>query len=404
MINKSFTPPASRLKIITSIFLVLMMVLSLMTVGMVTSSAAINMENVMNCSDKPSDFNEFAVLYQSDSQGPWVAVSCPKVAVDTEGNPVCVYGNYILDAYTLSSEEFAVKYGYDDVEPFDVVVRSGSLVGTVSDYDSNYAYNANWGGFALQANMDQDWQQSNIYKIRYIDKDDLYADENVQLCVSKQYDSLQHWYDIGVINNDMTNAEKMQALHNGGFSLWVEIIVEPEMQDIPVATFKRRLASVKNNSAPSSDNTDLTNVITQSGNDGQSIVTLDYETANLKVTVPTVLPVNVDSNNNVTVADNAQISNLSNGSVDVTNAEIQTDEWSVVGFNTDFTKVPVDTKQYGFKLNGDDVSDGVNTSVFNTINGNDHIGLSYDANVAIQSQPITNEDIGRIVFTVAWHK
>ena len=146
------------------------------------------------------------------------------------------------------------------------------------------------------------------------------------------------------------------------------------------------------------------NYITQSGSSEQSIVTLDYNTANLKVTVPTVLPVNVDSNNNVTVADNAQISNLSNGSVDVTNAEIQTDEWSVVGFDTDFTKVPVDTKQYGFKLNGDDVSDGVNTSVFNTINGNNHIGLSYDANVAIQSQPITNEDIGRIVFTVAWHK
>ena len=148
----------------------------------------------------------------------------------------------------------------------------------------------------------------------------------------------------------------------------------------------------------------LVNDILVSGNRARTKVVLTTDTANLKVTVPTVLPVNVDSNNNVTVADNAQISNLSNGSVDVTNAEIQTDEWSVVGFNTDFTKVPVDTKQYGFKLNGDDVSDGVNTSVFNTINGNDHIGLSYDANVAIQSQSITNEDIGRIVFTVAWHK
>ena len=146
------------------------------------------------------------------------------------------------------------------------------------------------------------------------------------------------------------------------------------------------------------------NDIKVSANNGRSKVALTTDTANLRVTVPTVLPVNVDSNNNVTVADNAQISNLSNGSVDVTNAEIQTDEWSVVGFNTDFTKVPVDTKQYGFKLNGDDVSDGVNTSVFNTINGNNHIGLLYDANVAVQSQPITNEDIGRIVFTVAWHK
>ena len=145
-------------------------------------------------------------------------------------------------------------------------------------------------------------------------------------------------------------------------------------------------------------------IIKSSGDSRTSKILLTMETSNLRVTVPTVLPVSVDSDNNVTVADNAQISNLSNGQVDVTNAEIQTDEWSVVGFNTDFTKVPVNTKQYGFKLNGDDVSDGINASVFNTINGDDSIDLSYDANVAIQSQPITNEDIGRIVFTVAWHK
>lgn len=144
--------------------------------------------------------------------------------------------------------------------------------------------------------------------------------------------------------------------------------------------------------------------ITESGGSKEAIVVLDYDPANLKVTVPTVLPVNVDSNNNVTVADNAQISNLSNGQVDITNAEIQTDKWSVVDFNTDFTKVPVDTKQYGFELNGDNVSDGINTSVFSTINGNDHICLLYDANVAIQSNAISDEEIGRIVFTVAWHK
>ena len=149
------------------------------------------------------------------------------------------------------------------------------------------------------------------------------------------------------------------------------------------------------------------NEILVSGNNGKSIVTLDYNTANLKVTVPTVLPVTVDSDNNVTVSDNAQISNLSNGQVDVTDCTLSgQNEWSIVPFGTDFTKVPVNTKQYGFKLKNTVAQNNGTIALdnFDTIDGGDSMALPYDANVAIQSEAINGSDIGQIVFTVAWHK
>ena len=148
----------------------------------------------------------------------------------------------------------------------------------------------------------------------------------------------------------------------------------------------------------------VTDGIIESGGSKDAIVTLTTDTANLKVTVPTVLPVTVDSDNNVTVADNAQIVNLSRGQVDVTAAEMQTDVWSIVDFNTDFKQVPVDTKQYGFKVRNDDVYDGISTTSFETMDGGSAQDLPYDANVAIQSNATSDEEIGRIIFTVAWHK
>ena len=149
------------------------------------------------------------------------------------------------------------------------------------------------------------------------------------------------------------------------------------------------------------------NMIIESGNSGQTKVTLTTTPANLRVTVPTVLPVSVDSDNNVTVSDNAKIVNNSNGQVDVTNAVLSgNNSWTLAAFDTDFTKVPVDTKQYGFKLQGYSVpvSGNAYNNQFDTIAGNASLDLSYDANVAIQSDATTDAEIGNIVFTVAWHK
>lgn len=145
-------------------------------------------------------------------------------------------------------------------------------------------------------------------------------------------------------------------------------------------------------------------VATFSGDSAESEVILDTDTPNLRVTVPSVLPISVDSDNNVTVADNAQINNMCRGQVDITSAELNTSTWSLVDFDTDFKTVPVDTKQYGFKLYNDDVSDGIDANIFSTINGGESLLLSYDGNVAIQSEARTAEEIGNIVFTVAWHR
>ena len=149
------------------------------------------------------------------------------------------------------------------------------------------------------------------------------------------------------------------------------------------------------------------NISYYSDDTANSVVTLDYETANLRVTVPTVLPVSVDSDNNVTVAENAQIVNHSNGQVDITNAVLSgSNSWTLAPFTTDFTKVPVDTKQYGFKLQDYNVpvSGNAFNSQFATIDGDDALDITYDANVAIQSEAVDAAEIGNIVFTVAWHK
>lgn len=154
-------------------------------------------------------------------------------------------------------------------------------------------------------------------------------------------------------------------------------------------------------------NYDEPNEITQSGGSRNTKVTLTTTPANLRVTVPTVLPVSVDADNNVTVATNAQIQNLSQGQVDVTNAVLSgSNSWSLAAFDTDFKAVPVNTKQYGFKLLGYNVpvSGNAYNNQFSTIDGNSALNLTYDANVAIQSDAISDQDIGIIVFTVAWHK
>ena len=143
--------------------------------------------------------------------------------------------------------------------------------------------------------------------------------------------------------------------------------------------------------------------INQSGGSGDSKVMLDINPRNLKVTVPSVLPIWVDSDNNVTVATNAKIQNRSEGPVDVTDVSVEADNnWSLVNFSTDFTKIPVDTKQYGMTMYNDDVIDGVNLSLFDRIDGSDEIAVVYDGNVAIQSSDINKFDIGHVVFTVAW--
>ena len=143
--------------------------------------------------------------------------------------------------------------------------------------------------------------------------------------------------------------------------------------------------------------------INQSGGSGTSRVELSVNSSPLRVTVPSVLPIWVDSDNNVTVATDAKITNLSAAPVEVTDVSVTGDNgWSVVPFNTDFTKIPVDTKQYGMTMYNDDVVNGVNAGLFGRLDGGEWKNVQYDGNVAIQSSDINKFDIGHVVFTVAY--
>jgi hypothetical protein len=150
--------------------------------------------------------------------------------------------------------------------------------------------------------------------------------------------------------------------------------------------------------------------IINSGESKDSIVSLSTAPAIFKVTVPTVLPFTVDSDSNVTVANNAVISNKCNGQVKVTNVRAQTtDGWAIVANDTDFREVPVDSKQFTFTLNGDSFGPGKDVDLtlgreWTVINGKEKMALPYSGTFAVQSQPKVDLPIANTIFTIAWNK
>lgn len=134
-------------------------------------------------------------------------------------------------------------------------------------------------------------------------------------------------------------------------------------------------------------------------------VTLDAETARFSVAVPTSLPVWVDTDGGVTVADNAKIVNNSLGPVKVKGVSIQgLNGWSLLDYSQDTKGLPVDSKQAGFILNGDQTTSS--SLVFNyenwpVIPSNGEQPLIYNSHIAPQSKAI-KEEIAQVIFTVGW--
>jgi hypothetical protein len=160
--------------------------------------------------------------------------------------------------------------------------------------------------------------------------------------------------------------------------------------------------------------------ITTSGGSDTTRVELTYGTdtdgddvvdhgANFRVTVPTVIPYTVDSDGNVTTANNLKIQNLCNGQVDVTAVHADTvNGWQLVANGTDFKTVPVDSKQFTMTLNGDNFGAGTSVdlalgSAWTTINGQSELPLTYSGDFAVQSEAITSGHIANVIFTCAWH-
>lgn len=143
--------------------------------------------------------------------------------------------------------------------------------------------------------------------------------------------------------------------------------------------------------------------------DGDGIPDTPDHGANFRVTVPSVIPYYVDSDGNVTVADNLKIQNLGNGQVDVTGVRAETvDGWKIVANGTDFKQVPVDSKQFTMTLNGDNFGAGTAVDLtlgsgWTTINGQSDMALTYSGDFAVQSTQIDAGHIANVIFTVAWH-
>ena len=145
--------------------------------------------------------------------------------------------------------------------------------------------------------------------------------------------------------------------------------------------------------------------ISSSQNSGKSKVVAEIAPAVFSATVPYVLPIAVDADGNVSVADNAEIQNNSNGPINVVGAEISTNNgWEFVNDSVDFKAVPVNTKQLKMKVMGSSLapSGSVDTSLFDTISGQSSISLTYDAETAVQSEAIDGENVANALFTVEW--
>ena len=132
-------------------------------------------------------------------------------------------------------------------------------------------------------------------------------------------------------------------------------------------------------------------------------VELYVNAANFSVTVPSVLPINVDSDGTVHTADNAKIRNNSAGLVEVKNIAINmANGWTLSTYNADFSAKNVDAKELGLLFNDTDAVDGKLHETFDAFEANSEQSLVYNAKLPPQSSSVTQEQIASVVFTIGW--
>ncbi len=135
----------------------------------------------------------------------------------------------------------------------------------------------------------------------------------------------------------------------------------------------------------------------------------DIQPAVFSVTVPTSLPVHVDSYGNATAADTAQIVNHSNDSVHIVDIDVEAvGEYSIVGFNEDFSTKGVGSKQIAISINNSQTqSNGsftFDSSQFPAIAPNSSQPIDYSVKATMGAVGVTGEHAANIYFTVDWYK
>lgn len=132
-------------------------------------------------------------------------------------------------------------------------------------------------------------------------------------------------------------------------------------------------------------------------------VELTVTPLSFSVTVPSVLPITVNGNGEVSVATNTKIVNNSQGKVEVKDLTVTTGgSWNLVPMTDDFANKAVNTKDFGMSFNGADAATEELESTFAVINANSEQAFTYDAKLAPQSEEIVSEQIASAVFTIGW--
>ena len=133
-------------------------------------------------------------------------------------------------------------------------------------------------------------------------------------------------------------------------------------------------------------------------------VELTVTPLSFSVTVPSVLPITVNGEGEVTVADEVKIINNSQGKVEVKSLELTTsDGWSLNTMNSDFANMPVNSKVLGMSFNGKDATEGNLADTFAVIDANGEQEFTYAANLAPQSEEILGVNVASAVFTIGWY-
>ena len=139
--------------------------------------------------------------------------------------------------------------------------------------------------------------------------------------------------------------------------------------------------------------------------DAEVPVELTQEASKFSVSVPTVLPVNMNSEGVITVSTNNKIINNSYGPIEVFSVSLTPqNDWELDDFDNDFQNYRVGTQKFGFQINDADVeTNGTCDAIFDVIDGGDETSFTYDAKIAPQNREISDESIATVVFIVGWH-
>ncbi len=153
--------------------------------------------------------------------------------------------------------------------------------------------------------------------------------------------------------------------------------------------------------------------ITEAGGSNSVPVPLTVEAATFSVTVPTQLPITVDTNGNVVTATDAKIVNHSHGSVKITDVAVEGQGgWVTVDFDSaEMHKEKVGSKKVALEINNAKTT-GENTIDFASGNfpkldgendtGTDELPVSYSAKLPAQANTLTDVNVVDIIFTISW--